>query len=533
MSRHVQRCLLVLAGLLVLGCGVATEPAEETTSRRDPVLERFWENFRGASAARRDGDLERAASLYELALADDPDHGDTLYYLGNFRYARGETAAALAHFEHLAEVEPGGLRSWQQLSLARGQGRSGWVGGRAGAEVAARRALELVRTDSLNYELLARWAAYAGEGEASRGHIATALGHNQTSEAARRLQEWIEASSEQPSRTDVSAIATDASDAAYEIDLDGDRATDLIALRVDGARPVLLAETASGRRVLPDAGRVPGWEGAAEHSGEGPFPVPTGAALIAGPYGERVVLVGGGGRGARVYEAESGIYQEIDTGDLPAPAGAPLIAAADFDEDGVDDVVIGNIRLSADSQALGARVFIGQAGGSLVASDIEFAGPLVQLMTVDIDGDGDADIVVGRAGHSAAEDEAAGDHAPPVAAAERTVVAVFLNENGRFTPASVDTPFLGGDVRDIVATDFDGDGRLDLFFATGAWTPERSVPDVLWRATSTGFVDASERLGANKTGATFRAWPAAGGLVLVRGGAVAGAPRYSILLSLR
>ena len=533
MSARSCSWVLVLAALVTMGCGVAKEPAEETESRRDPALERFWENFRAASAARGAGDWERAAGFYELARAADPDHGDTLYYLGHFRYARGETAAALEHFEHLAEIEPAGLRSWQQLSLARGQSRPGWVGDLSGAEVAARRAVDVVRTESLNYELLARWAAYRGEEAVAREHIATALGHNQKSESARLLTEWLERSAVTDTPVGASALAMAARHAAHPVDLDGDGKADLTIFEVGDMDTLLVTETGGDRRVLPSAARVPAWADAFESAGFGPFPVPARAALISGPYGDRVVLVGGGSRGTRVYELAGDLYREVDAGGLPMPVGVPLVAAADFDGDGVDDLLLANIRLAPDSQVLGGRVFLGRADGSFQASGTDIPGPLVQVVAADIDGDGDVDIVVGRPGLAIAANGATGDHAPPAPPAATTMVSVLINDGGRLTPASIETPVLGGELRDIVVADLDGDGRTDLFFATAAWSPERRDTDVLWLGTAAGFVDASDRLGPERLGSTFRAWAAADGLVLVRGGTVPGDSRHTVLLQIR
>ncbi len=523
----------LVAGLLVVGCGRAGEPVEEAESRRDPALEAFWANFRAASSARGAGDLERAAGLYEQALAADPDHGDTLYYLGHFRYARGETVAALEHFERLAEVEPAGLRSWQQLSLARGQSRSGWVGDLGGAEAAASRALDVVRAESLNYELLARWAGYRGESSIAREHIATALGHNQRSEAARLLEEWLDGPAAVNSAVRTSAIQRAERHAAYPVDLNADGAADLTLYDVGGASPVIVAETGGQRHLLPSASRVAAWEEGPESAASGPFPVPSHAALIAGPYGERIVLVGGGHRGTRLYEVEGGLYREADAGVLPTPVGEPLVASADFDGDGTDDLVLANIRLDADSQSLGARVFRGRLDGSFQDAGVDIPGRLVQVAVADVDGDGDPDLIVGRPGQTVAATEEAGDHAPPVAAAATVAVSILTNDGGRLASTSIEAPVLEGEVRDIVVADLDGDGRVDLLFAMGSWSPERKVADALWLGTDAGFVDASDRLGAPSSGSTFRAWAATDGLVLVRGGAVPADSQTTVLLQIR
>lgn len=531
-SRPALLYLILLVGLLAPGCGGAGDPADKTESRRDPELEKFWENFRAASAARGAGDLERAAGFYEHALAADPDHGDTLYYLGHFRYGRGETAAAAEHFEHLAEVEPTSLRSWQQLSLVRGQSRLGWVGDVDGAEAAASRALEVVRAESLNYELMARWNAYRGENALAREHIVAALGHNPRSETARHLQEWLDRPVAAEDPAGASALALAQRHVSRAVDLTGDGSADLTVVSVDGSQPVLVARN-DGRRILPSSVRFRSWENVSGVSESGPFPVPTAAAVVSGPYGELIVLVGGGSRGTRLYEAAGELYREADTSHLPGPDGPPLLAAADFDGDGIDDLVLANLRLSDDSQALGGRLYWGLADGSFRPSNNDIAGPLLQLAAADLDGDGDPDLIVGRAGQAIESEEVAGDHAPPIAAAATMDVVFLLNDGGRLAPSTLETPVLPADVRNIVVADLDDDGRTDLFFATGSWAPETVVADLLWLGTDAGFRDASERLGLARHGVTFLSWRSAEGLVLVRGGIVPADPRRTVLLEIR
>jgi tetratricopeptide (TPR) repeat protein len=57
-------------------------PAAATDAERKASVLRFWQAFNEATSVRRAGEFVRAAGLYREALALDPDHEDSLYYLG-------------------------------------------------------------------------------------------------------------------------------------------------------------------------------------------------------------------------------------------------------------------------------------------------------------------------------------------------------------------------------------------------------------------------------------------------------------------
>lgn len=104
-------------GVLVLaGCGGAQkdEPRTAHHPSRERVLA-FWKAFRAATDARIQRDVERAAGLYDEALALDPVHEDSLYYLGQCRRELARPAAARAAFERLVAVNPHSARG--QLAL--------------------------------------------------------------------------------------------------------------------------------------------------------------------------------------------------------------------------------------------------------------------------------------------------------------------------------------------------------------------------------------------------------------------------------
>jgi len=80
-------------------------PAARALSREE--LDEFWRLERaGMDAVKVDRDCEQAIELFEQALALNPAHGDSLYYLGNCLAETGDVEAGLVQFAELMRVDP-------------------------------------------------------------------------------------------------------------------------------------------------------------------------------------------------------------------------------------------------------------------------------------------------------------------------------------------------------------------------------------------------------------------------------------------
>ena len=76
---------------------------------------RFWQKQRTAmEAMKRDRDYARAARLFREALAIDPGHEDSHYYLANCLAAEGDSPGAIAELEALIRVNPQSHRAFQR-----------------------------------------------------------------------------------------------------------------------------------------------------------------------------------------------------------------------------------------------------------------------------------------------------------------------------------------------------------------------------------------------------------------------------------
>jgi tetratricopeptide (TPR) repeat protein len=82
-------------------------------SRED--LARFWERQRAAmDAMKREHDLPKATQLFRAALALNPGHEDSHYYLANCLAGQGRLSEAIAELDALVAVNPQSHRAFQR-----------------------------------------------------------------------------------------------------------------------------------------------------------------------------------------------------------------------------------------------------------------------------------------------------------------------------------------------------------------------------------------------------------------------------------
>ncbi|MEM7205433.1 MAG: VCBS repeat-containing protein [Planctomycetota bacterium] len=162
---------------------------------------------------------------------------------------------------------------------------------------------------------------------------------------------------------------------------------------------------------------------------------------------------------------------------LPVTGGPSAFAVADVDGDGDLDLCVGLVG-TADELLLnnGRGAFTAAPAGRLPLD----TDPTTDLLFVDVDRDGDPDLV-----------RAAGRASPPTATQNR----LYLNDGGgRFTDATARLPSAEDDTESVATADVDGDGDLDLIFANGLGDPWRppSPQDRLYLNDGSGnFVDAT------------------------------------------
>jgi tetratricopeptide (TPR) repeat protein len=95
----------------------APQAATVSEPSRDQLVQ-FWGKQRAAmDALKRENDIAKAAHLFREAVALNPTHEDSRYYLASCLYAQGDTAGALEQLEYLIRTNPQSHRGYERKGL--------------------------------------------------------------------------------------------------------------------------------------------------------------------------------------------------------------------------------------------------------------------------------------------------------------------------------------------------------------------------------------------------------------------------------
>lgn len=97
--------------------GGSPQPTLVSELSREELV-RFWEIQRAAmDALKKENNISKAARLFRDAVALNPNHEDSRYYLANCLYAQGDTTEALVQLEELIRINPQSHRGYQRKGL--------------------------------------------------------------------------------------------------------------------------------------------------------------------------------------------------------------------------------------------------------------------------------------------------------------------------------------------------------------------------------------------------------------------------------
>jgi tetratricopeptide (TPR) repeat protein len=462
------------AALALGGCGVAPTPAEpvrvEGEAERARVRD-FWTLARQANRQRLAGDYELAIESFEGALAIDPEHEESLYYLGISLEETGQYGRAEQVYRRMIEVNPESNRAVTQLAALLALAAPGARRDLEEARVLLERAIEINREHSGPYLALGRLDLADNDPRQAIRHFTTAarfgsaegdlmvglthllLGERPAADA--RFRAVIAAAGRERERSKMGEKA------------EGDVPSSL------GAVTGPLQAAAVRAEALLEARDPTGWENVALGAG---LPADGGRAAWADfdHDGWTDALVCGPGP-VRLFRNAQGRFQAVNAPAIAAVRDAWEAAWADTDGDGDLDVYMirpgfvgsGENRLLRNDGRLALTDVTATAG--LGAERATAAASFA-----DLDGDGRLELVEAGA-----------------AFGRFGGLRVFRQEQGVWHEVAEDWGAGGfATVVDFEISDFDGDGRLDLFVL-----PWKRYVALLRGQPGGGFLDTTAAAG--------------------------------------
>ena len=476
---------LSVVALGVFGCAGETEK-RQTAPAPDPEKERirnFWQLNGEAHRLRLAGDYQAAVGRYGQCLELDPGHEDSLYYLGATLKELGRYREAKAVYRRMIEGNPASSRAVLQLAALLSQRVPGASPKPDEARSWIERGIALNREHSGPYLKLGRLLLDEGRFADAAGTFQTAAGFGSSEGRLMAAYTLMLKGENRPARGLLRKVLEDeemetrlaARGGKLEGDTRGEPGSLGSPLRSAGIKARLFLSWITPQAAARGSAReAPAWRDVTEQTGLQPG---GGRAAWADFNGDGLVdaVVTGPGP-VRLYRNRGGRFEDVtERSGLRDVTDAWDACWGDYDSDGDADLYL--IRPG----------FFGKHRNQLFRNDGQgvFTDVTAQLgldgvrstaraSFADLDGDGRLDII---------EAGAALEGVPPL--------RVFHNRGQGFTEVSRDWGLsVSSAVADFALSDYDADGRLDLFVA-----PWRSNVKLYRNSSPGNFVDTTEQAG--------------------------------------
>ena len=160
----------------------------------------FWDKERGAMhALKGENDIPKAIGLFREALALDPQHEDSRYYLGNCLAIQGDLDGALAQFEELTKLNPQSHRGYKRWGTLKAMFAASPADFDA-AEAALEKALAINPEETGSLMVLGEIALLRGQADRAEQRLAWACRTNPKAVGAFFLRGYLAWKQEDASR---------------------------------------------------------------------------------------------------------------------------------------------------------------------------------------------------------------------------------------------------------------------------------------------------------------------------------------------
>ncbi len=434
---------------------------------RKPHIQSFWSLYHQATAARLQRDWTSAVAGFQQALALDPRHEDSYYYLGTTLMELGDYGRAAEVFSELTRLNPQSSRAFMQLGIALSTRAPGAQTDSAAAARAFARCAEINREETgpflrlgllhLNQnhpeEALRLFLLASRMGSPEGFFLAgyTRFLQGQYREAAPLFQSVLEINAREK-RISGRGVLSEG-----DLKPSAER-KELSPLEHAGLKALLFLYWAAVRSrayapSVPAEFRLPPRPGASSAGITSELRGPRGApgrGLWMDFDGDRRpdLLLVGPGQEIRLYRNHNGrLVEATAAAGLAAWKDFSDATSFDYDGDGRADLYL----VRAGWMGIGQNVLLRNTGGrfteSTAAAGLSGQRATTRALPLDFDGDNRLDLLeVGNAGP------------------EFPAVRLFHNQAGRFVERSRELGLVyEGNVVDAAVADYDGDSRPDIF----------------------------------------------------------------------